>query len=170
MKIWIHVNGVQQGPYSKEQVAAMRLPAATPVWYEGLPQWIPACQAPELADIYGSAPAEEAEPVEETVVATTTVVEEPQARYGRAAGAYAAEAVAVPKCPPTFLAWSIILTLCCCTPFSIAAIVCGALTNSRYNSGNYEGARRMSHATEWLVIISITLGIVGLPLSMLMMF
>lgn len=168
------MNGVQQGPYSKEQVAAMRLPAATPVWYEGLAQWVPACQAPELADLYGGAPAEEATPQEgeETIVATE-VVEEPQPDYARACGTtrtYAAEAADMPKCPPTFLAWSIILTLCCCTPFSIAAIVCGALTNSRYNSGNYDGARRMSHATEWLVIISITLGIVGLPLSMLMMF
>ncbi|MDE6137579.1 MAG: DUF4339 domain-containing protein, partial [Muribaculaceae bacterium] len=47
MKIWIHTGGVQNGPYSKEQIAAMHLPPATPVWYEGLPQWIPACQAPE---------------------------------------------------------------------------------------------------------------------------
>lgn len=75
-----------------------------------------------------------------------------------------------PQRPPTFLAWSIILTLCCCTPFSLAAVVCGALSNARYNRGDYEGARRMSVATEWLVIISITLGIVGLPLSMAMMF
>ncbi len=55
MKIWIHVNGVQQGPYSKEQVEAMHLPASTPVWYEGLAQWMPACQAPELADLFGAA-------------------------------------------------------------------------------------------------------------------
>ena len=144
MKIWIHTGGVQNGPYTKEQIAAMHLPPATPVWYEGLPQWIPACQAPELADIFGAGAR-----------AATVVVEQ------------AAEAL--PPRPSTFLAWSIILTLCCCTPFSLAAIITGALTTQRYNRGDYEGAQRMSGVTEWLVIISITLGIVGLPVSMLAM-
>ena len=164
MKIWIHVNGVQQGPYTTEQIAAMHLPPATPVWYEGMPQWMPACQAPELSDLFGDhIGGEEA----------TVIVREVEAEAaGPATHTVETAAVAVeqPQRPPTFLAWSIILTLCCCTPFSLAAVVCGALSNARYNRGDYEGARRMSVATEWLVIISITLGIVGLPLSMAMMF
>ena len=172
MKVWIHINGVQQGPYTLEQLEAMRLPAATPVWYEGLPQWVPACQAPALAPLYGGAApaarpeAETREPVEEIVE-----VESPAAEASFAAASYAQATPAsdVPARPATFLVWSIVLTLCCCTPFSIAAIVCGAITNTRYNRGDYAGARRMSHATEWLVIISITLGIVGLPISLLSM-
>ncbi len=76
----------------------------------------------------------------------------------------------IPERPANFLAWSIILTLCCCTPFSFAAVICGAITNMRYGRGDYAGAERMSRATEWLVIIAITLGIVSLPLSMAMMF
>lgn len=156
MKIWIHTGGVQNGPYTKEQIAAMHLPPATPVWYEGLPQWIPACQAPELADIFGApAAAEHSEERTAGNSVATVLVEE--------------TAEALPPRPATFLAWSIILTLCCCTPFSLAAVVTGALTTQRYNRGNYEGAQRMSNVTEWLVIISITLGIVGLPVSMLAM-
>lgn len=162
MKIWIHVNGIQQGPYSLEQIEAMHLPAATPVWYEGLERWIPACQAPALDYIFNR----HVEPGAETVVVEAEESAEPHAAYATAATTTEA-AVQAPPRPDTFLAWSIVLTLCCCTPFSIAAIVCGALTNTRYNRGDYAGARRMSHATEWLVIISITLGIVGLPLSML---
>ncbi len=172
MKIWIHINGVQQGPYTLEQLEAMRLPAATPVWYEGLPQWVPACQAPALAPLYGgAAPAAAGEPEPAEVVEETieTVSAAGPARAAYAATVHPAETAEAPRRPATFLVWSIVLTLCCCTPFSIAAIVCGAITNTRYNRGDYEGARRMSHATEWLVIISITLGIVGLPLSMLSM-
>ncbi|MDE6271310.1 MAG: CD225/dispanin family protein [Muribaculaceae bacterium] len=170
MKIWIHINGIQQGPYEKEEIAAMNLPAATPVWYEGLPQWIPACQAPELSDIFGApaqpaagdtAPAEEAV---EAVCVEPAAEEQPQAAAAYAAASNPAAEV---RRPATFLAWSILLTVCCCTPFSIAAIVTGAITNARYGRGDYQGARRMSHATEWLVIIAITLGIVGLPVSML---
>ncbi|MDE6486739.1 MAG: CD225/dispanin family protein [Muribaculaceae bacterium] len=160
MKIWIHTGGVQNGPYSKEQIAAMHLPPATPVWYEGLPQWIPACQAPELADIFGAA-----EPGENPGETTTVRASEPAA--AAVCGVETAEAL--PPRPSTFLAWSIILTLCCCTPFSLAAVVTGALTTQRYNRGDYEGAQRMSGITEWLVIISITLGIVGLPVSMIAM-
>lgn len=173
MKIWIHLNGIQQGPYSKEEIAAMNLPAATPVWYEGLPQWIPACQASELADIFGDAPATSASEIEaaqeaadvvvETVYASPASANRTQAAYGR--GAYGASAA--PRRPATYLAWSILLTLCCCTPFSIAAIVTGAIANARYSRGDYRGARRMSHATEWLVILSITFAIVGMPLSIL---
>lgn len=166
MKIWIHLNGVQQGPYSKEEIAAMNLPTSTPVWYEGLPQWIPACQAPALADIFDPSlrnAAGEAETEGATVCAA-------EAAGGTATAAYAAARSADrPRRPDTFLAWSIILTLCCCTPFSLAAIVTGAISNTRYNRGDYAGARRMSHATEWLVIIAITLGIVSLPISMIAM-
>jgi len=163
MKIWIHVNGVQQGPYSKEQIEAMHLPAATPVWYEGLAQWMPACQAPELADLFGDASGAAVGNISDNGAGSVT-------SYSAApASAAAVVAADVPPRPAAFLAWSIILTLCCCTPFSLAAVVCGAVTNMRYSRGDYEGARRMSRVTEWLVIISITLGIVGLPLSMVMM-
>ncbi|MDE6453622.1 MAG: CD225/dispanin family protein [Muribaculaceae bacterium] len=171
MKIWIHVNGMQQGPYTMDQIAAMQLSPGTPVWYEGLPRWVPACQAPALASLFadGSDSSDSGE-ADSACAADAQCVCEPAAQQsgGHGAAAAAVQAACVPARPSTYLAWSIVLTMCCCTPFSIAAIVCGAITNSRYNRGDYAGARRMSHATEWLVIISITLGIVGLPLSMLM--
>lgn len=168
MKIWIHINGMQQGPYSKEEIAAMNLPAATPVWYEGLPQWIPACQAPALSDIFGynreAADGEHAAEPEAEVRVEERVVVEP---VEPVAAAVAPSATL--RRPDTFLAWSILLTLCCCTPFSIAAIVTGAIANSRFGRGDVDGARRMSRATEWLVILAITFGIVSLPVSMIAM-
>lgn len=166
MKIWIHVNGMQQGPYTMDQIAAMQLSPGTPVWYEGLPRWVPACQAPALASLFADGTDSDGA---KSGAADAQCECEPSAQQSDGHDAAAAvQASSVPARPSTYLAWSIVLTMCCCTPFSIAAIVCGAITNSRYNRGDYAGARRMSHATEWLVIISITLGIVGLPLSMLM--
>lgn len=166
MKIWIHINGVQMGPYSLEQIKVMNLPPATPVWYEGLPQWMPACQAPMLASLFASGETEQqtdemAEPESVVVEIQENAEPSPEPR----AKAVAAE---LPRRPSAYLVWSIIITFCCCSPVSVAAIVTGAITNTRYNRGDYDGARRMSYVTEWLVIIAMTLGIVGLPVSMLM--
>lgn len=68
---------------------------------------------------------------------------------------------------PAYLPWSIVLTCLCCTPTSIAAIVTGALTLAARRKHNWKRARKLSRATEWLVIISITLGIMSLPFSIL---
>ena len=54
MKIWIYLNGIQQGPYSLDELADMPVKASTPVWYEGLPQWLPAGEAPATASLFGA--------------------------------------------------------------------------------------------------------------------
>ena len=76
--------------------------------------------------------------------------------------------VQAPPRPATYLIWSILLTVLCCSPFSIIAIITGAIVNSRYNAGNYDGARRMSEVTEWMIIFSIVVGLIFLPLTMLL--
>lgn len=68
---------------------------------------------------------------------------------------------------PAYLPWSIVLTCLCCTPTSIAAIVTGALTLAARRKQKWTRARKLSRATEWLVIISITLGIMSLPFSII---
>lgn len=156
MKIWVHLNGVQQGPYTFDQLRQLPVDAETPVWYDGLPQWMPAGQAPATAPLFAEAAGPEMQ--------QAPLRREPRMVVPDRGAAYAA----APDRPSTFLVWSILLTVLCCSPFSIAAIVTGAVTNARYNSGNYEGARRMSNATEWLVILSIVTGIVFMPLSMIM--
>lgn len=53
MEWHVRIDGRELGPVSQEEVlswaSAGRLKATDPVWRAGMPQWIPAGQAPELA-------------------------------------------------------------------------------------------------------------------------
>lgn len=69
-------------------------------------------------------------------------------------------------CPPAYLVWSIIVTILCCQPLGIAAIICSAQTRQAYNRGNMAKARKMSEWAQWLIIISIVTGLVGLPVQL----
>lgn len=156
MKIWIYFNGLQQGPYSLDQLRLMPLTPETPVWYDGLPEWIPAGQAPVTAVLFESTSAEVEQPSPQV-----------QEIYIAPAGNGAETTQRPPRKPSTYMVWNILLTVLCCSPFALAGIVTGAVSNSRYNSGDYNGARRMSHVTEWLLIISVVWMIIGLPVAII---
>lgn len=142
MKIWIHLNGTQQGPYEFDQLRVLPIDANTPVWYEGLPQWTPAAMAPATASLFGG-PAGTPPPM----------------------GAAAAAPGMAPPRPTTYIGWSILLTILCCSPIALIAIVTGAISSSRYNSADYNGARTMSNITEWLLIFAIVFSFVSAPLG-----
>lgn len=154
MKIWIYLNGVQQGPYSPDQLRTLPIDASTPVWYEGLPQWTPAGQAPATMQLFaqqgaGFGPG----PQQPPYTGYNNAWQQPQ--Y-----------VQTPPRPSTYIVWSIILTILCCSPFALAAIVTGAISSSRYTAGDYAGAKDMSTATEWLLILSIVWAVAGWPLGL----
>lgn len=73
---------------------------------------------------------------------------------------------AVPECPPTYLVWSIIFTIVCCMPFGVAGIIFAILTKTRYNKGNYKGAKKASEIAEWMCILAFTFGLVYLPVRL----
>ena len=52
---YIIFNGQQVGPVSREELSRYNLTPASMVWTEGMPDWLPAAQVPELSDIlYGT--------------------------------------------------------------------------------------------------------------------
>lgn len=156
MKIWIYSGGRQQGPYTFDQFAALGVDGSTPVWYDGLPQWTRADLAPLTATLYSAA-------------ADTSARFAGQ--YNTAAGpdvAHAGAAESQPPCPPTYLFWSIFITCCCCQPGGIAGIIMAIVARSRYSSGDYRGARRMSEYIQWVIIISIVLGLMSMPVALLL--
>jgi len=58
--------------------------------------------------------------------------------------------VVPPMRPKNWLVESILVTLFCCLPVGIAGIVCAAQVNSKYDTGDYEGAMRSSkEAAKW---------------------
>lgn len=150
MKIWIYADGRQQGPFTPGELAEMKIRPETPVWYEGAESWKPAFRCQELAFLFDG---------DNTV--SETVEESPRTEPVKAAGA-----VALPEPPPTYLGWTIFLTLCCCSPLSLAGLVSSICTSMFYNSGKYEKSRKASDVTVWLVMISIALGFIPLILML----
>ncbi len=189
MKFWIFLDGRQQGPYDLEQLMDMPVEPTTPVWFEGLPQWLPAGNVAELNPLFGKeAPATDA--VEDKAAAqdvkagetevlveeeTTVEVVTPVAEEAPAAGKYApgrrhynVNNRPDEPCPPTYLGWTIFLTVCCCSPVSLASLVASICVSSYYNSGSLAKSRKASEITAWLIMIAIALGFLPAMLMGLM--
>lgn len=183
---WIIINDTQLGPYSLEQLGEINLTANTPVWREGMTEWVPASQVDELAALI-PAPQPPAVPTEAydstvhtpavTVQDTPTVAIEPtpatvavQPTVYAPANAIPAGYVAIapagePVCPPTYLVWAIIATIICFLPMGICAIICATKVKGHFNAGRLEKASRMSERAALFVILSIVAWLIWMPFS-----
>ena len=72
-------------------------------------------------------------------------------------------------CPPAYIAWSIIVTVLCCTIAGIPAIVFASMTKSAYYRGDLAKAKRYSEITQWFIIAAIVLGAVSWPFQIAFM-
>lgn len=61
---------------------------------------------------------------------------------------------------PNYLVQSILVTLCCCIPGGIVAIVYAAQVNSKLAAGDYDGALQSSNNAKLWCWISLGVGIV----------
>ncbi len=64
-------------------------------------------------------------------------------------------------CPPTYLVFSIVVTLLCCIPFGIIGIVNAANVTSRFNAGDIQGASKASRNARLWSTIALCCGIIG---------
>lgn len=131
MKFFIVENNQQAGPFTLEEMAARGVTPSTPVWREGMSDWTPAGNVPELASLF----------------AAPNTACQGSANYG------AQPDPSNEVCPKTWLAESILVTIFCCLPFGIVGIVKAASVSSRYSVGDFAGARRASaEAKKWTLI------------------
>jgi len=70
--------------------------------------------------------------------------------------------------PDNYLVWSILVTLFCCLPFGIAAIVNAAKVDGLWSSGDYYGAQRAAAQAKKWCAWSVGLGLVIIVLYGLM--
>ena len=154
MKIWVYLNGIQQGPYTLEELSQLPITASKPVWYEGLDQWLPAHEAPVTAPLFAT-PEYEHETERPTCESSVLSVQSQRS----------SAAVDAQPCPPTFVGWSVFVLICCFPIGGVLGLVFSSLTGSAYRSGDYAKAARMSECAEWTVIISIVIGLVLAPLA-----
>ncbi len=66
----------------------------------------------------------------------------------------------MPPKPDNYLVWSILVTLFCCLPFGIVAIVKSCAVDSAYNSGNAELAQQEAAAAKKWCLIGLVCGLV----------
>ena len=137
--VYIHRDGQQQGPYTLPQLSLMTLSPDTPVWYEGLSDWMPAGQAPVTAPLFAG---------------DGTHVPPPPGAGTPGANAAAGK-------PSSYLGWAVASCILCCLPLGIVAIVFAAQVNDKWLRGDYDGARRASENAQVWTIAAIVLGIVG---------
>lgn len=147
------LNGVQLGPMSEADVRALPITGETPVWSEGFPDWKPARQVEAFAGMFGGIPGQtfrQAPP--------QNGYSQPQYRQAGYGQSYSQNDM--PPMPQTYLVWSILVTILCCIPLGIVAIVYSSGVESAYNQGNYALAQAKSRkALNW-VIASVVCGFV----------
>lgn len=193
MKVWIFDEGTQLGPFSLSDLAERNITEDTKIWCAGMDKWAPAGTVEELRSLFdGSFVADSEEnTTEEEVVIThekvNEVAEEPTGEPVEQEDEEYSEPENVPplappfippyfnrpptpaeRLPENYLAWSIILTLLCCSPLALAALVGSIVTSNRVSKGNLKGAKCASEFTAWMIMLNIALGI--LPSLLLTLF
>ena len=132
MAEWYYTQGgQQQGPVSdqdiRQMVAQGRIQPGEMVWREGMANWLPPSQVAELGGT-------DAPQRKQTVVSNIGYHNPGPNR----------------PAPPNYLVQSILVTLCCCLPFGIVAIVYSAQVNGLAQAGDFNGAMEKSeNAKKW---------------------
>ncbi len=151
-------NGQQAGPVSQEQLAELfRNGTIKPfdlVWNETMTEWTPigklsdfAAAAPEPAP----APAPAAPPLE-----TPPPMSSPMAAAAPAPGLAPAGMAE----PPNYLWQSIVVTVLCCLPFGIPAIIFSTKVKPAFQLGDYAAAADASKKAKMWCIVALIVGLV----------
>lgn len=160
---WIIIDGRQQGPFSRDQITDMNLTPDTPVWRQGLLDWTTLGALADFADPSEATPPPVPDP---HPWAAPQPQPAPKAPYTGPMQAREPVSGAELGPAPTYLAWSIVVTLLCCMVLGIVAIIYAAKVSSANERGDYERAWRLSRTTELWLITAFTLGLVTAPFAM----
>lgn len=148
---YVGKNGQQTGPFSieqlKEQLANGQLGGGDLVWTEGMANWIPANTLPGLAsgapvtNPYPQPPS----PYQQQPPAQLYAPPQAGGQY------YGGQPIS------NYLWQSIVVTLLCCLPFGIVAIVYASGVDGKVSMGDIPGAQRASNsAKNWCIAAVVT--------------
>ena len=71
--------------------------------------------------------------------------------------------------PPNYLVFAILMTVLCCLPLGIPAIIFAAQVNGKYRSGDVEGARRASNKARLWCWLAFGVGMFSYLVYMVLM-
>ena len=140
----------QRGPVDASQLSAYGVNANTMVWTEGMPQWAPASQVPELRPFLAPAVPQPAPPP--TPQPAPQPVSQPAPQPAYAAPQQSAPQTSTQK-PSNNMALAVLTTVLCCLPLGIVSIVYAQKVDGLYFAGDYAGALEASkNARKWAII------------------
>ena len=150
-------NGKQEGPVSAESLQSMIVSGAVAptdlIWREGMAEWTPAGQ---VAEFSGGG-----------IVAPPGGSQIPQGgvpQPGQVAGAPVAHAPI-----PNYLVQAIVVTILCCWPFGIPAIIFAAKVDGMVSRGDIAGALEASKKAKTWTWVSFGCGLSAIVLYVLIM-
>ena len=166
MKWYYAKGGSQQGPVSTEDLQAKisrgELAASDLVWRDGMKDWLPLSQVGDFGSYLPAAPASQPPAAPAAPAAGGQVQGSPYA-------APAAPSGAAPGAPiPNYLWQSIVVTILCCWPFGIPAIVYAAKVDGLVSRGQYAEARDASDKAKMWAWISFGSALVVIVLYILL--
>lgn len=178
MKYYIIENEAPVGPFDVAELVARGLRPTDLVWAEGMADWAAAESVEEVRmALYGPKNNIEVSQPSETVQsgvcpppaphapqpqpAYQPQYQQPQYQQPQYQQPQYQQQGQQPILPPdNYLAWAVVVTILCCVPFGIVAIVKAASVNGLWNSGNYEQAYKASASAKKWVIITAIVGVV----------
>ncbi|QZE15208.1 CD225/dispanin family protein [Halosquirtibacter laminarini] len=134
---FIIIDGEKVGPIAYDQLIASGLSHDTLVHHSELDDWTLARELPELQELLQELPPQ---------MPKEAKSDETQKRE-------------VPRKPKTFLVESILVTICCCQPLAIVAIVYASSIESLYNRGDYEKANKYSKLAKTIIIVGMLISL-----------
>lgn len=156
---YLDANNQQQGPIEPTQFPMYGVNADTLVWCNTMSDWATAGSIPELASYVLPAPSAATPP---PYKADPSASAQPQGA-SQGINVNVNQGPNYIPCPDTYLVWAILSTLFCCLPTGIVSIVYSCQVNSKYASGDYQGAMEASaSAKKWALaglIVSLICGV-----------
>lgn len=146
---YVAANGEQAGPVSGENLKQCGVTKETLVWCSGMADWEKAGNVSELKPLFEEVPpipsVSPVPPVPSSPASTVSPDPSPEP---------------VGKCPDNYLVQSILVTLLCCMPFGIVAIVNAADVERFWNMGEYKKAKEKAAAAKQWCIASLICGLI----------
>ncbi len=123
------------GPMSVEKLLICDINAKTLVWYDGMTEWIPAGEVPEIAEALKSVPPPIPKPEREPEPTPAPTPEAPTMPTP-------------PERPKTWLVESILVTIFCFLPLGIIALIHAWQVDEYYNKRDYDLAIKYSDSAK----------------------
>ena len=175
MKAYFYIdsNNVQKGPVAGERLTEFGVTAETPVWCDGMSDWMPAETVNELKPLFQQPPWQQFG--QQQYAGSQSYQQQPnygsyQQPYNQSRQYGYNPQQPVPEKPDNWLAWSILCTILCCLPFGVVGIVYAAQVDSLWNQGRFAEAIKAAKKAKTFTLIGVISAAIFLLIYFLIWF